>query len=92
MAAKVTVKLDNAGFLAYRQSPECQAMVLDQAEQIAKRANAMARPPSGMGEASYEARGVRSVAHGSVAMVVTGNLAAKADNAANSTLVRAMGT
>ena len=74
--ARTRVKLDLKGFRAYRRDPTVKAVLDEQARAWAARANG--------------ARRRRKAEHGSVALVHTGNIEARFDNAENNTLLHTM--
>ena len=74
--ARTRVKLDLKGFRAYRRDPTVRAA----------RANGARRRR----KAEYEAVPAADSEHGSVALVHTGNIEARFDNAENNTLLHTM--
>ena len=84
------VKLDLDGFRAFRQSPEVQSAIREQAEAMASRANSMGTE-NHAGKPLYEASGVLSESKGSVVLVSTSNTAARVDNGLHNTLLKALG-
>lgn len=83
---KTRVKLDLKGFRAYRRDPTVKAALNEQAQAWAVRANAAKHRR----KAEYEAVPAADSDHGSVALVHTGNIEARFDNAENNTLLRTM--
>lgn len=83
------VRLDYAAFRAFRQSPEVQAAIEAEARVMAQRADSMSMR-NDAGTPDYEATTAMSESKGSVALVSTGNTAARVDNAFHNTLLKAV--
>lgn len=84
--ARTRVKLDLKGFRAYRRDPTVKAVLDEQARAWAARANGARRRR----KAEYEVVPAADSEHGSVALVHTGNIEARFDNAENNTLLHTM--
>lgn len=84
--AKTRVKLDHNAFRVYRRDPTVKAALDEQAQAWAARATASKRRR----KAEYEAVPAANTDHGSVALVHTGNIEARFDNAENNTLLKTM--
>lgn len=86
-----SVKLDLAGFRAYRR--QCAPLVDEQADRIAAAANGMKQLP----EAEYKAVPARESPEGTIALVTTGRDSTTAgytavDNMLHNTLAKALGS
>lgn len=84
--AKTSVKLDYKAFRIYRRDPTVKAALDEQSQAWAARANAARQRR----DAEYDAVPAANTDKGSIALVRTGNIQARRDNAENNTLLRTM--
>lgn len=86
------VKLNMQGFTQFRRDAGTRAAVDQVADQVAARANSMASTTIKAGKPVYSVAPPINSAVGSIALVSThGSTAARVDNAAHNTLLKAVG-
>ena len=86
MTSKHGVRLDLKAFAAYRRDPTVKSALNDATRQMAARCNANRHDP----DAEYDAVEATDTPEGSIALVRTGNIAARADNARHNTILKSM--
>lgn len=86
------VKLNLPGFTQFRRDSGTRRAVEQVAEQVAARANSMASTTIRAGKPFYSVASPINSSVGSIALVSThGNTAARVDNTAHNTLLKAVG-